>query len=34
MRRGSDHITLPFLTDEGLVEELASEAFKKLRDKG
>ncbi len=34
MRRGSDHITLPFLTDEGLVEELVSEAFKKLRPKG
>jgi urocanate hydratase len=34
MRRGSDHITLPFLTDEGLVEELVSEAFKKLGAKG
>lgn len=30
MRRGSDHITLPFLTDEGMVEELVSEAFEKM----
>jgi len=29
MRRGSDHITLPFLTDEGMVAELVSEAFEK-----
>jgi len=29
MRRGSDHITLPFLTDEGLVEDLVSDAFEK-----
>ena len=29
MRRGSDHITLPFLTDEGMVEGLVSEAFEK-----
>lgn len=28
MRRGSDHITLPFLTDEGMVEDLVSDAFK------
>jgi len=32
MRRGSDHITLPFLTDEGMVEELVSDAFKKIED--
>jgi urocanate hydratase len=31
MRRGSDHITLPFLTDEGLVEGLVSEAFEKIK---
>jgi urocanate hydratase len=30
MRRGSDHITLPFLTDEGMVEGLVSEAFEKI----
>jgi urocanate hydratase len=29
MRRGSDHITLPFLADKGLVEDLVSKAFKK-----
>jgi len=29
MRRGSDHITLPFLTDAGMVAELVSEAFEK-----
>jgi urocanate hydratase len=33
MRRGSDHITLPFLTDEGMVEDLVSQAFEKLRAK-
>ena len=27
MRRGSDHITLPFLTDENLVAELVARAF-------
>jgi urocanate hydratase len=31
MRRGSDHITLPFLTDEGLVEGLVSEVFEKIK---
>jgi len=31
MRRGSDHITLPFLTDEGLVEDLVSKFFAKLK---
>ena len=34
MRRGSDHITLPFLTDEGMVENLVSQAFEKLGAKG
>ena len=29
MRRGSDHITLPFLTDENLVEHLVAKAFDK-----
>jgi urocanate hydratase len=29
MRRGSDHITLPFLTDESLVENLVAKAFDK-----
>jgi urocanate hydratase len=29
MRRGSDHITLPFLTDENLVENLVAKAFDK-----
>jgi urocanate hydratase len=29
MRRGLDHITLPFLTDEKMVEELVVEAFEK-----
>ena len=31
MRRGSDHITLPFLTDEAMVESLVSEAFEKIK---
>lgn len=30
MRRGSDHITLPFLADEGMVEGLVAEAFEKI----
>ncbi|MEJ2170356.1 MAG: hypothetical protein P8X90_33060 [Desulfobacterales bacterium] len=30
MRQGSDHITLPFLTDERMVEGLVSKAFKKV----
>jgi urocanate hydratase len=29
MRRGSDHITLPFLTDENLVENLVAKVFDK-----
>ncbi|NNL75145.1 MAG: urocanate hydratase [Desulfobacterales bacterium] len=33
-RQGSDHITLPFLTDEKIVEELVYEAFETLRAKG
>jgi urocanate hydratase len=33
MRRGLDHITLPFLTDEGLVEDLVSQAFENLEDR-
>jgi len=31
MRRGSDHITLPFLTDEGMVQELVSKTFAKVK---
>ncbi|MBT8364847.1 MAG: urocanate hydratase [Deltaproteobacteria bacterium] len=31
MRRGSDHITLPYLADEGMVEELVSKVFAKLK---
>jgi hypothetical protein len=31
MRHGSDHITLPFLTDEGMVEDLVSKVFAKLK---
>jgi len=34
MRRGSDHITLPFLSDEGMVESLVAKAFEKLSTKG
>ena len=30
MRQGSDHITLPFIADDKLVEELVSKAFAKL----
>ncbi len=32
MRRGSDHITLPFLTDEKLVAELVARAFADLNN--
>jgi urocanate hydratase len=32
MRRGSDHITLPFLSDEKMVEELVSQAFEKKKE--
>ena len=31
MRQGSDHITLPFIADDELVENLVSEAFAKLK---
>jgi urocanate hydratase len=31
MRRGSDHITLPFLTEEGMVAGLVSEVFEKIK---
>jgi len=31
MRRGSDHITLPFLADKGMVAELVSETFEKIK---
>ena len=31
MRRGSDHITLPFLTDAGMVEGFVSGAFEKTK---
>jgi urocanate hydratase len=30
MNKGTDHITLPYLTKEDLVENLVSEAFKKI----
>jgi urocanate hydratase len=29
IRNGSDHVTLPFLADEGLVQELVAQAFGK-----
>jgi urocanate hydratase len=31
MRRGSDHITLPFLSDVGMIEDLVSETFAKFK---
>jgi urocanate hydratase len=34
MRRDSDHITLPFITDERMVEALVSKAFEKLKVQG
>jgi len=33
-RQGSDHITLPFLTDEGMIAELVAKAFEKHVDEG
>jgi hypothetical protein len=33
MRKDSDHITLPFLTNEKMVEELVSDAFEEFGDK-
>jgi urocanate hydratase len=29
-RKGLDHITLPFIADEKFIENLVSEAFKKI----
>jgi len=31
MRQGSDHITLPFIADGNMVEDLVSKAFAKLK---
>jgi urocanate hydratase len=31
MRKGADHITLPFIADEQMVEELVADAFKKSK---
>jgi urocanate hydratase len=33
-RKGSDHITLPFIADQQMVEKLAADAFKNLKKKG
>jgi urocanate hydratase len=34
LRAGSDHVTLPYLADEGLLEGLVAEAFKGIKLKG
>jgi urocanate hydratase len=34
MRQGSDHITLPFLADDEMVEDIVGKAFKKVKSKG
>jgi len=34
MRKGADHITLPFITDENLIKDLVAKAFKKERAEG
>jgi urocanate hydratase len=34
LRAGSDHVTLPYLADEGLLEGLVAEAFKRMKENG
>ncbi len=34
MRQGSDHITLPFLADDEMVEDIVGKAFEKVKSKG
>jgi urocanate hydratase len=34
LRQGSDHITLPFLTDGGMIADLVAKAFEKLEGQG
>jgi urocanate hydratase len=34
MRQGSDHITLPFLADDEMVEDIVGKAFEKVKNKG
>jgi urocanate hydratase len=34
MRRGSDHITLPFIADDGMVAKIVEDAFEKKNSKG
>ena len=33
MRKDSDHITLPFIADDGMVKEAVTKAFEKLQTK-
>jgi urocanate hydratase len=34
LRAGSDHVTLPYLADEGLLEGLVAEAFERMNLNG
>jgi urocanate hydratase len=31
-RKGTDHITLPFIADDGMIEDIVSAAFNKLKE--
>ena len=33
MRKGSDHITIPYIADDNMVADLVSKAFSKLKNK-
>jgi hypothetical protein len=33
LRKGSDHITLPYLADEGMVTKLVADGFAELKKK-
>jgi urocanate hydratase len=33
LRAGSDHVTLPYLADEAMVQDLAAKAFAELKSK-
>jgi hypothetical protein len=34
MQKGTDHITIPYIADDKMVEDLVSQAFTKIKPKG
>jgi hypothetical protein len=34
MRKGSDHITIPYIADDSMVADLVTKAFDKIKDQG